>query len=113
MPASPAAYWKAPAVAALIRRARAGDTWLAIGLAFYPHARNPRRVRTAASEIFRRYAGEEDRRVRAAAVRARNWNRNPGLSRRAEGMRRRRGLDDAPVMRERGDPLGGLGECFA
>lgn len=107
-----ARYWKGPAVARLILQARQGDHWEAIGLAFYPHGK-PQRVRTAAAEIFRRYASEDDRKVRAAAVRARNWNKNPGLSERADRRRRRHGRDNIGVMRERTDPLAGLGECFA
>jgi len=112
MPASPEAYWKAPAVARLILHARAGDSWEAIGHAFYPNGK-PKRVRTAAAEIFRRYACEDDRQARAAAIRARNWNKNPGLSDRADRRRRQHGRDNIGVMRERSDPLAGFGECFA
>ncbi len=112
MPSSPEAYWKAPAVARLIGRARDGETWEAIGRAFYPKTRHPLRVRTAAAEIFRRHASEDDRKARAAALRARNWNKTPGLSEWADRRRRRFGRNDVPVMREHVDPLAAFGECF-
>lgn len=114
MPASPEAYWKAPAIARLIRQARAGEMWEAIGLTYYPHAKNRKRVRSAAAEIFRRYATEDDRQVRAAAIRKRNWNKNPGLSSRADRRRRQHGLAETPVMRERFDPFpAGMERRFA
>lgn len=108
-------FWKWRAVAELIRRGRAGESWETIGCRFYPHhsqsARGRLRVRSAAAEIWRRYATEDDRRARRAAVRGRNWNKPPGFSRRAE--RRRRQLKIEPPRGELNDLWAGLGACFA
>lgn len=112
MPASPEAYWKTAAIARLIAQARAGDAWQAIGLGFYPHSRNAQRAGKAAAEIFRRHASDDDRAARAAAIRQRNYNKNPGLSPRAERRRRQHRRDDVPVLCERIDPWAGLGSVF-
>ncbi len=105
------AQWKRPAVAKLIGLARRGNPWETIGIAFYPAA-NPRRAKTAAVEIFRRHASAADKETRAKAIRERNWNKVPGISRRAEG-RRQRTRQDGRMLLEQRDPFAGKGVCFS
>lgn len=110
-------FWTAPAIAELRRLARAGGTWEAIGRRFYPAA-PAKQAAVAACEVFRRHATDADRAARRLAVRARNGNRVPGLSARAERRRRQAGRNPgrdpggAAVLPELRDPWVGMGECF-
>lgn len=106
-----AAPWKAPAVARLLRLARAGESWQAIGAQFYPGSGNPRRAATAAAEAFRRHAGVDDVMARRDALKQHNFNKPRGFGRHAITRRRRRRVEIA-VPRQRLDPWVGLGPCF-
>jgi hypothetical protein len=106
--------WTPDAIARLNARAIAGDPWKAIGAEFYPNA-SPVHAADAARIMWSKHcASESDKKVRAQAIRKRNWNRAPGLSIRA-GFRHRARLGKDAEFRviEANDPFAGEGACFA
>lgn len=95
--------------AELIRQARAGDSWQAIGARFFPW-RSPERAISAVSGIFHRNAAPDDLRARRAALRRHNYNLPRGLGPAATARRRD---EELAARRERVDPFAAMGLCFA
>jgi hypothetical protein len=108
----PRSSWKEEPLAELMRMARAGESWQMIGVRFFPHSL-PQRAIKAARNAFARHADCADLAARRMALRAHNFNKPPGLSRRAERRRRQRRSVEIMVPRERVNPFAGLGRCFA
>jgi hypothetical protein len=108
----PRSAWKEEPLAELMRLARAGESWQMIGSVFFPRSL-PHRAIKASREAFARHADCADREARRWALRAHNFNKPPGLSRRAARRHRRRARVESAVSRERVDPFAGLGGCFA
>ncbi len=100
--------WRDEALQQLIRRARAGESWAAIGVDFYRG--NPRAGKSA-SNAFGLYASAEDKAERRRALAQVNRNRPRRYAKR--GMPGGQARLEPSLRREKEDIFSGMGSCFA
>ncbi len=103
--------WKGKPLAELMRRSCAGESWVEIGASFYPGSdKAAHRVH----RIFAHYAGEDEKRMRRAALASKRFNRPEHYKNfgRPTGTGGKASVEP-PIKREREDLFAGLGGCFA